>query len=364
MTDSPTLTATQSPAAALFEAITAEAYEQVVFCHDAASGLRSIIVVHDTTLGPALGGVRMWPYADEQEALIDCMRLARGMTFKAAAAGVNLGGAKSVIIGDPNRDKSEALLRAHGRFIQSLGGRYIPGIDVGTEMADLEVIGVEAERVSCVGRDPSPMTALGAFEAIRACLRAKDGDDSLSGVRVCVQGAGHVGTVLAELLAAEGAELLIADVAEDRAKALAARLDGKVVPADEAVAADCDVLAPCAMGAIINDASLPELRCRIVAGSANNVLERPDHGEALHERGILYAPDFCANAGGLILLEEEMFDHDDERTERRVRRVGDLVHAAIERAERDGISTARAAEALAHERLASLGRVGPGWVKR
>lgn len=364
MTESPTLTAAQTPAAALFEAIAADDFEQVVFCRDAASGLRSIIAVHDTTLGPALGGVRMWPYADEQEALVDCMRLARGMTFKAAAAGVNLGGAKSVIIGDPGRDKSEALLRAHGRFIQSLGGRYIPGIDVGTEMADLEVIGVEAERVSCVGRDPSPMTALGAFEAIRACLRAKDGDDDLSSVRVCVQGAGHVGSALAELLAAEGAELLIADVAEERAGALAEQLDGTVVPAEEAVAADCDVFAPCAMGAVINDATLPELRCRIVAGSANNVLERPEHGEALHARGILYAPDFCANAGGLILLEEEMLGHDDERTERRVRRVGELVRAAIERAERDGTSTARAAEALAHERLASLRRIGPGWVRR
>jgi leucine dehydrogenase len=347
----------------LFEQMTADGFEQVVFCHDPASGLRSIIAIHDTTLGPALGGVRMWPYEDEQAALRDCMRLAQGMTHKAAAAGVNLGGGKSVIIGDPARDKSEAMLRAHGRFIQTLGGRYIPGIDVGTEMADLEVIGYEARHVSCVQGDPSPMTALGVLEGIRACVSATGGA-SLAGVRVCVQGSGHVGAALARLLAAEGAELIVSDLHAERAQALADELGAQVVDSGDAVGAECDVLAPCAMGAIIDDESLPELRCRIIAGSANNVLATAPHGEQLHARGILYAPDYVVNSGGLIFLEEEMLTHDAQRTERRVRRVGELVRNVIERAEQDGISTARAADLIAHARLQSLRRIGPAHVAR
>jgi len=358
----PTLTASPSAgpdAQGILDAMCDGGYEQVVHCHDASTGLRSIIAIHDTTLGPALGGVRMWPYEDGAAALRDCLRLARGMTYKAAAAGVNLGGGKSVIIGDPRRDKSEALMRAHGRFVQTLGGRYIPGIDVGTDMADLEAIAVEAEHVSCVRGDPSPMTALGVFEGIRACLAAARGTDDLAGVRVCVQGAGHVGTALAELLREQSAELLIADVDGARARALAARLGGRAIDAAAATATACDVLAPCAMGAVVDDASLPALRCAIVAGAANNVLAAPEHGEALHERGILYAPDFCINAGGLIFLEEEMLGHDPVRTERRVRRVGQLVRDVLARAELDGTSPARAADALARERLASLRRVGP-----
>ena len=362
---SPALSASV-PAAAGAEdvlgAMAAGGYEQVVHCHDASSGLRSIIAIHDTTLGPALGGVRMWPYADGPEALVDCLRLARGMTFKAAAAGVNLGGGKSVIIGDPRRDKSEALMRAHGRFIQTLGGRYIPGVDVGTDMADLEAIAVEAERVSCVRGDPSPMTALGVFEGIRACLAATRGSDALEGVRVCVQGAGHVGSALAALLHAASAELTIADLDNARARTLAARVGGTAIDAADAATSACDVLAPCALGAVVNDETVARLRCEIVAGAANNVLAAPEHGEALHERGIVYAPDFCINAGGLIFLEEEMLGHDPERTERRVRRVGGLVRAALARAELDGTSPARAADAIARERLASLRGIGPATV--
>ncbi|MGH2948834.1 MAG: Glu/Leu/Phe/Val dehydrogenase dimerization domain-containing protein, partial [Solirubrobacteraceae bacterium] len=224
----------------VLDAMAAEGFEQIVFCHDAAAGLRSIIAIHDTALGPALGGVRMWPYASEDEALQDCLRLAHGMTYKAAAAGVSLGGGKSVIVGDPRRDKTEALLRAHGRYIQTLGGRYIPGIDVGTDQDDLRVIGREAERVSCVGGDPSPMTALGVLEGIRACLQAVNGSGSLAGVRVCVQGAGHVGGSLAEQLAAEGAAVIVADVDAERASGLAGRIGGTVVAPGDAVATECD----------------------------------------------------------------------------------------------------------------------------
>jgi glutamate dehydrogenase/leucine dehydrogenase len=335
----------------VLEAMAAERFEQVVFCHDAASGLRSIIAIHDTALGPALGGVRMWPYASEAEALEDCLRLAQGMTYKAAAADVNLGGGKSVIVGDPAREKSEALLRAHGRFIQTLGGRYIPGIDVGTEQDDLRVMALEAERVSCIGGDPSPMTALGVLEGIRACLRAQDGSDDLAGVRVCVQGAGHVGSSLAEQLAAAGAHVLVADVDDARAGALAARVDGESVPAPDAVATECDVLAPCALGAVVDDRTVDRLRCRIVAGSANNVLAEPRHGDALAARGILYAPDYVVNAGGLVFLEEEILGHDAATARERVRGVGAQVARVIEPARRQCVSTARAATALAEERL-------------
>jgi glutamate dehydrogenase/leucine dehydrogenase len=346
----------------IFERLGAGGYEQVLFCHDARTGLRSIIAIHDTTLGPALGGVRMWPYESEDAALQDCLRLAKGMTLKAAAAGVNLGGGKSVIIGDPARDKTEALLRAHGRFIATLGGRYIPGIDVGTAQADLEIIGLEANPVSCATGDPSPMTALGVLEAMRACLRATGGDGGFAGVTVAVQGLGHVGASLARMLAAESAKLIVADLDPHRAADLGESLGARVVASHEILAAECDVLAPCAMGAVIDDATLPELRCRIIAGAANNVLAEPEHGAALDARGILYAPDFCANAGGLIFLEEEILGHDRDRSERRVRRVGELVAGVIERARRDGIPTAEAAVAEAEARLRSLERVGPAYV--
>jgi leucine dehydrogenase len=206
------------------------------------------------------------------------------------------------------------------------------------------------------------MTALGVLEGMRACVAALDGPRELAGLRVCVQGAGHVGSALARLLAAEGAAVLVADVDPERAAALAAELGGAVVAADDAVGADCDVLAPCALGAVVDDATLPALRCRVIAGSANNVLAAPEHGEALHERGILYAPDYVVNAGGLVFLEEEMLEHDAVRTERRVRRVGELVRQVLARADAEGISTARAADLIADGRLASLGRVGPRFV--
>lgn len=348
----------------VFERMAPDDFEQVVFCQDAATGLRSIIAVHDTTLGPALGGVRMRPYTSEEEALTDCLRLARGMTFKAAIAGVSLGGGKSVIIGDPKREKTEALLRAHGRFIQTLHGRYIPGVDAGTGVADLEVIGREAERVSCVRADPSPLTALGVLEGIRECVRARLGADSLAGVRVRVQGAGHVGGSLAEQLAAEGAEVVLADADDALAKEVADRIGAVRVDPEELLGGPCDVLAPCAYGGVVDDRTLQDLRCAVVAGGANNVLAEPRHGEELHARGILYAPDYCINSGGLISLEEEILGHDRARTERRVRGVATLIRGVLHRAAQDGTSTTRAAEALAAERLQSLGALRPRYLGR
>ncbi|MCQ8187119.1 Leu/Phe/Val dehydrogenase [Streptomyces rugosispiralis] len=334
----------------IFERLRSGGFEQALFSHDTETGLRSLVVSHDTTLGPALGGVRMYPYEDETAALEDGLRLAQAMTLKAAAAGLDLGGGWSVIIGDPARDKTEALLRAHGRFIATLGGRFIPVNDVGTTQADLKVIGTEAAPV-CADGDPSPMTALGVLEGIRACLRATGGDGDLRGVRVCVQGAGNVGAALARLLAAESAELLVSDTNARRADAVAQTVGARVIDPATAVVAECDVLAPCALGGVVDDRTLQELRCRIIAGGANNVLAAPGHAAALEARGILYAPDFCVNAGGLIFLEERLLGHDNARAEHRVRQVGERVATVIEHARRSGVSPTEAALSLARARL-------------
>ncbi|MER5305918.1 Glu/Leu/Phe/Val dehydrogenase dimerization domain-containing protein [Streptomyces lasiicapitis] len=334
----------------IFDRLRSGGFEQALFNHDARTGLRSLVLIHDTTLGPALGGVRMHPYETETAALEDGLRLAEAMTLKAAAAGLALGGGWSVVIGDPAHDKTEALLRAHGRFVATLGGRFIPVNDVGTTQADLKVIGTEAAPV-CADGDPSPMTALGVLEGIRACLRATGGDGSLRGVRVCVQGAGNVGAALARLLAAESAELLVSDIDPRRAAAVARAVGARVVDPATAAITECDVLAPCALGSVVNDRTLPELRCRIIAGGANNVLAAPEHAAALEARGILYAPDFCVNAGGLIFLEERLLGHDDARAEHRVRRVGERLATVIEDARRSGVTPTEAALTQARARL-------------
>jgi leucine dehydrogenase len=346
----------------VLDVMQAGGYEQVVFCHDRSSGLHSIIAIHDTTLGPALGGVRMWPYESEAEALEDCLRLAKGMTYKAAGAGVNLGGGKSVIIGDPSKQKNEALFRAHGRFIQTLGGRYIPGIDVGTNMQDMEIIATEAERVSCVQGDPSPMTALGVLSGIKVCIDEVMGSPKLKGVRVAVQGVGHVGSALARMLAEEGASIVLADANLEQAQSVAAEIDAEIVPADELLATPCDVLAPCALGAVIDRESVERIKCRVIAGSANNVLGSNEFDAALYEAGILYAPDYVVNAGGLIFLEEEMLGHSEARTRNRVLGVGDAVAKVIELSKAESIPTGLAADAIAEARLEARREIGPAYV--
>jgi leucine dehydrogenase len=337
-------------------------YEQVVFCHDRGSGLRSIIAIHDTSLGPALGGVRMWPYESESAALEDCLRLAKGMTYKAAGAGVNLGGGKSVIIGDSNKDKNEALLRAHGRFIQTLGGRYIPGIDVGTSMQDMEIIATEAERVSCLQGDPSPMTALGVLAGIKACVAEVLRTSDLKDVRVAVQGVGHVGSALVRLLANEGASVVLSDANQQQAISVADEVGADVARPDELLAIPCDVLAPCALGAIINHDSIDTIKCRVIAGAANNVLSSNEFDAALYEAGILYAPDYVVNAGGLIFLEEEMLSHSVERTRNRVLGVGEAVARVIELSKAERIPTGSAADAIAEARLEARRGIGPAYV--
>lgn len=335
------------------EEIEVDGYEQVVSWHDPDSGLRAIIAIHDSTLGPALGGVRMAPYPSEEAALQDVLRLSRGMTYKAALAGVDLGGGKSVIIGDPQRDKSEALLRAMGRFVQSLQGRYIPGIDSGTTQDDLRTVALEADRVSCIGADPSPLTALGVYAAVVAGVHRVYGSPDLAGRRVAVQGVGHVGSALARLLAKDGAELVVGDVRNDIAQALGTELDATVVEPEEVPAVPCDVFAPCALGGVIDDHVLEMLDTRVVAGAANNQLLTPEHGAELYGRGVLYAPDYCANGGGIIFLTEEMAGHDIPVAERRVMGISATVERIWERSQHEDVPPEVIADTMAEERIAA-----------
>lgn len=342
----------------IFDLLAEHDYEDLVFFQDGPTGLRSMVAIHDTTLGPALGGCRMYPYATEREAVVDVLRLARGMTYK-AAAGLDLGGGKSVIIGDPRTGKSGALFRAFGRSLETLGGHYIAAEDVGTSTDDIAYAALETGHV--VGRDrehggsgdPSPFTALGVAQGIRACLEEVYGSPSARGRTVAVQGLGHVGYHLCRLLHEEGARLVVADL--DEAAVLRAIREFGATPAapDEIAATECDVFAPCALGAVVNDESLPTLRCSIIAGSANNVLLEPRHGEALAESGILYAPDYIINAGGLINVAGELEGYDEERVIGRVMDIHDSVQRIIALSRRDSVPPHVAADTLAQERISA-----------
>jgi leucine dehydrogenase len=345
----------------VFEKLAEFRYEQLVFCHDKATGLRAIIAVHDTTLGPALGGCRMYPYASEDDAIVDVLRLARGMTYKAAASGLNLGGGKSVIIGDPRTGKSEALFRSFGRYIETLGGRYIVAEDVGTSTEDANFIRVETGHVVGVdvtrggSGDPSPFTALGVLQGMRACVDEVFATTSLEGRTVAVQGVGHVGYHLCRLLHEAGARLIATDVDAAALGRAVREFGAKAVEPDEILTIPCDVYAPCALGATVNDATIPNFRCRIIAGSANNVLLESHHGEALAERGILYAPDYVINAGGLINVADELEGYNERRATKRVMRIEERIRSIIAISKRDGVATNLAADTLALERIAAIG---------
>jgi leucine dehydrogenase len=347
----------------VFEKLAEYRYEQLVFCHDKATGLRAVIAIHDTTLGPALGGCRMYPYDSEDEAVVDVLRLARGMTYKAAASGLNLGGGKSVIIGDPERHKSEELFRSFGRYLETLGGRYIVAEDVGTSTEDMENIRIETSHVVGVdvthggSGDPSPFTALGVLQGMKACAEEVFGDASLEGRTVAVQGLGHVGWHLCELLHEEGAGLFVSDLREEVVEQARQELGAKPIEPDEILSIPCDVFAPCALGAVVNDETLPNLQCSIVAGSANNVLLEPRHGEALAKRGILYAPDYVINAGGLINVADELEGYNEKRATKRVMRIYDSMKSIIAIAKRDGVPTHVAADTLALERIDAISSI-------
>jgi leucine dehydrogenase len=331
-------------------------HEQVVFASDPATGLKAIIAIHSTKLGPAAGGCRILAYADDRAALTDVLRLSRGMSMKTAMAGLPLGGGKSVIIADPRR-KSPALLRAMGRAIDTLGGRYVTAEDVGTSAADMVEIRkgtshVMGLPVSAGGSgDPSLSTALGCFEGIRAALRYKSGRQSVEGVRVAIQGLGHVGFNLARLLSDAGARLIFSDI-DGAAMARAARAFGAETANPDAIY-DCEaeVFAPCALGAILNDRTLPRLRAGIVAGAANNQLATPAHGLALQRRGILYAPDYVINAGGIIQVGAEITGGTTADVEGRIRAIGDTLLSVFRVADAEAISASDAADRIAMDRI-------------
>jgi leucine dehydrogenase len=346
----------------LFDTCQESGHEQIIFCNNNDVGLRAIIAIHDTTLGPALGGTRMWPYETEEQALRDALRLSRGMTYKAAVSGLNLGGGKAVIIGDPREDKSEALFRAFGRFIDTLHGRYITAEDVGIDVNDMEFIFQETENVVGVHQvhggsgDPSPYTAHGTIQGMKAALQKVYGDEDLSHRSFAIQGAGHVGIHLVKQLRKEGAKVFITDIMED-SLAEAVEQGAEAVGVDEIYDLDVDVFAPCALGAVINEETIPRLKCKIVAGPANNQLSNNEAGNELERRDILYAPDYAVNAGGLMNVSIEFEGWNHERALRMTRTIYYNVGRIFKIAERDGIPTWQAADRMAEERIATLGKL-------
>lgn len=351
----------------LFDTIASMGHEQLVICNDASAGYRGIIAVHSTTLGPALGGTRFLQYASDEEAIVDALRLARGMTYKNAVAGLNLGGGKSVIIGNNKTADREMIFRAHGRFVESLGGRYITAEDVGTSTADMDFVHMETKNVSgLAGRsgDPSPVTAHGVFRAIQASARERWGSDDLSTRTVSVQGAGHVGYYLAKELHEAGAKLVVTDIDVERVKQVVAEFGARSVAPEEIYGVQADVFAPCALGGIINDATIPQLACEIVAGGANNVLLEERHGVVLEERGILYAPDYVANAGGVINVYSELAGWSSARAFRKADEIYDTILKVFAIAKHDNVPTYVAADRLAEQRIKAVGsmvRTWPQW---
>ncbi|HXY16423.1 MAG TPA: Glu/Leu/Phe/Val dehydrogenase dimerization domain-containing protein [Terriglobales bacterium] len=337
-------------------------HKKVVMCNDADTGLRAIIAIHSTQLGPATGGLRMWPYATEDEAIIDALRLARGMTYKYAAAGVNLGGGKAVIIGDPKHDKTEALFRAFGRFLDQLGGEYMTGEDVGTTLADMETIFTETNYVvtlpvHCGGAgDIAPATAQGCVMATKACARRVWGTDVLKGRRIALQGLGAVGYNALRLLVKEDAQVIVTDVDPQKVKAAVTEFDVSAVPPSDIYRQDVDIFAPYALGAVINDETIPLLRAKIVAGSANNIFAEDRHGDELERRGIVYAVDYIANSGGTIFDTDRLRKGGFQpvRAWANVNKIYERIEEVFRLADRDHISYYAAADRLAEERIAAI----------
>jgi len=346
----------------IFDYLAKYDYEQVVLCHDEASGLRAIIAIHDTTLGPALGGTRMWTYNSEEDAIIDALRLARGMTYKNAAAGLNIGGGKAVIIGDPKKDKSEALFRAFGRYIQGLNGRYITAEDVGTTEADMDIIHQETNYVTGVSPlfgssgNPSPVTAYGVYRGMKAAAKLAFGSDNLSGKVVAIQGVGNVAYNLCKHLHEEGADLIVTDINQDNVNRAVADFGAKAVNVNEIFGVDCDIFSPCALGAVINDDTLPILKAKVIAGAANNQLKEERHGDRVHEMGIIYAPDYVINAGGVINVADELQGYNRERALKKVETIYDNILRVFAISERDGIPSYVAADRMAEERIALMAK--------
>ena len=334
-------------------------HEEIVLCSDPSCGYRGIIAVHSTRLGPALGGTRFWTYATDEEAIVDALRLSRGMTYKNAVAGLSLGGGKSIIIGDNKTKDREGIFRAHGRFVESLGGRYITAEDVGTSTKDMDYVHMETGHVAgLAGKsgDPSPVTAHGVFRAVQASANRRWGSDSLEGRTVAIQGCGNVGRYLAQELHEAGGQLVVSDIDPAKSARVAQATGAKVVEGDAIYSVAADIFSPCALGGIINDGTIPLLKVEIVAGGANNQLLEERHGNALEARGILYAPDYVANAGGVINVYGEVEGWDSQRALDKADDIYDTVLRVFEIAEAYKIPTYEAADRVAEQRLASAPR--------
>jgi leucine dehydrogenase len=349
---------------ATFELLEKQGHEQVVFCTDRQSGLRAIIAIHNSTLGPALGGTRMWTYQSDADALTEVLRLSRGMTYKAAVAGLNLGGGKAVILGNSSTDKSEALFRAFGRFVEGLAGRYITAEDVGTSVRDMEYVRMETKYVTGIDRalggsgDPSPVTALGVYAGMKASMKELTGNDSLAGKKVAVQGAGHVAEFVCSHLQKEGARIAVSDIYPEKAERVAAATGAEVVPPEKIYDVDADIFCPCALGAIVNDETIPRFKFRIIAGGANNQLaDESRHGQMLIDRGILYAPDYAINAGGLINVYNELEGYSQERALKQAEGIYDTILSIYGIARRDRVPTYEASNRLAEQRISAIGRI-------
>ncbi len=354
----------QSATRSVFEVIEDYGHEEIVFCNDSKVGLKAIIAIHNTVLGPALGGVRMWDYPSEEAALTDVLRLSRGMTLKAAAAGLNLGGGKAVIIANKETLKNkEMLFRRFGQFVHSLGGRYITAEDVNVGVKEVAYIRMETPYVTGIPRsmggsgDPSPFTAYGVYLAMKALLKEEEGNESLRGKRVVIKGVGKVGSSLAELLHKEGAVLYLYDIDKARAEAVAKKVNAEVLQnEEEAYTTPCDIYAPCALGAGLNARTIPMLQCHIIAGAANNQLEDEERdAQLLKERGILYGPDFLINAGGLINVATELEGYNEQRSREQIEKIYDHTLEVVRKAKEEGITTHEAAVQWAQQRIANIG---------
>lgn len=354
----------------MFEMMSELGHEQLVACYDKSSGYRGIIAIHDTTLGPALGGTRFWNYKTEDEAVFDVLRLSRGMTYKNAVAGLNLGGGKAVIFGDNKTTRREMIFRAHGRFVESLGGRYITAEDVGTSTADMDFVHMETEYVAGLetrSGDPSPVTARGVFRAIQASAKVRWGNESVDGRTVVVQGLGNVGHFLCRELHAVGAKLVVTDIDAARVQRAVTEFGARAVDPKDIYSQQGDIFAPCALGGIINDQTIPQLKVEIVAGGANNQLLEQRHGEELEGRGLLYAPDYVANAGGVINVYSEVAGWTRDRALRKADEIFDTTLGVFEIAKEQGIPTYVAADRLAQRRIAAVGelvRTWPQWPRK
>ncbi len=347
----------------IFEMRDFDAHELVVFGHDAQTGLRAIIAVHSTALGPAAGGCRMWPYASTEEAVTDVLRLSRGMSYKNAMAGLAFGGGKAVIIGDPRKAKSPELFEAFGRFVDSLGGRYVTAEDVGTTTTDMANVARATSYVSGLGRkpgeaggDPGPKTALGVYLGIKAAVKFRLARADLSGVRVAIQGLGGVGYHLAHMLAKDGVDLRVSDVRPGAVERVRDELKVSVIEPDKILSEDADVFAPCALGAILTQQSIPRLRARIVAGAANNQLATDHEGLALQLAGVLYAPDYVINAGGIISVAREYYGGTEAQVTAEIQEIPERLTEIFERARRENRPTNAVADQMARERIGRAAR--------